>query len=291
MKLSPTNSNDGTATSNLIKALTILQSLGEAIPVGGGVIKSIAGIGITILELAQSVRENQEECTRIAERAARDILSLHGELNGDLPISEDLRERLGSYLQVLEEVLKTVQELGEGSRTKRFLNADGVQSETKECVGILQDAYQRFILRSTIAADTKLTNILNAVTQLALTSERQSTSSSSLDDPDDPDEIPRIRISSLTFSSEIIRIEKKGFILRVQEGEMRDAIGKREAVMVRRFETAGSARAGQGQGGAGEDEGRKAFEREAEMRRDLLSREFGRMLGIAIAKYGWDRTF
>ncbi|KZS90895.1 hypothetical protein SISNIDRAFT_172507 [Sistotremastrum niveocremeum HHB9708] len=99
MKLSSTNSNDGTATSNLIKALTILQALGEGIPVGGGVIKSIAGVGITILELAQSVRENKEECTRIAERAARDILSLNGELNEDLPISEDLREQLGSYLQ------------------------------------------------------------------------------------------------------------------------------------------------------------------------------------------------
>lgn len=41
------------ASSNLLKGLKILQSLGEAIPHGGGIIKAIAGIGITVLETVE----------------------------------------------------------------------------------------------------------------------------------------------------------------------------------------------------------------------------------------------
>lgn len=39
------------ATANLIKGLKVLQSLGEAIP-AGGIVKTVAGIGITVLETA-----------------------------------------------------------------------------------------------------------------------------------------------------------------------------------------------------------------------------------------------
>lgn len=40
------------STANLITGLQILQSLGDAIP-AGGIVKSVAGIGITLLETAE----------------------------------------------------------------------------------------------------------------------------------------------------------------------------------------------------------------------------------------------
>lgn len=37
----------------LINALKLLEGIGEAIPVGGGVVKAIAKIGITLLEVSE----------------------------------------------------------------------------------------------------------------------------------------------------------------------------------------------------------------------------------------------
>ncbi|KZT36789.1 hypothetical protein SISSUDRAFT_924842 [Sistotremastrum suecicum HHB10207 ss-3] len=93
-------------TSNLLKGLKILQSLGEAIP-AGGIIKSVAGVGIIVLETAQKVQVNKKECSAIAERAATNIIMLHSTLNADDLLSDDLRERLQSYLEVLEDVVET----------------------------------------------------------------------------------------------------------------------------------------------------------------------------------------
>ncbi|KZS86583.1 hypothetical protein SISNIDRAFT_491819 [Sistotremastrum niveocremeum HHB9708] len=81
--------------ANLLRSLKIVQSLGEAVP-HGGVLKAVAGIGITILETAERVRQNKEECADIARRAAEDIGVLK-RLDEDEELSEDLIERLERY--------------------------------------------------------------------------------------------------------------------------------------------------------------------------------------------------
>ncbi|KZS94021.1 hypothetical protein SISNIDRAFT_484976 [Sistotremastrum niveocremeum HHB9708] len=133
-------------TSNLLKGLKILQSLGEAIP-AGGIVKSVAGVGIIVLETAemQKVHVNKQECSGIAERAAKHIIMLHSTFNADGPLSDDLRERLESYLEVLEDVFETVKRLGSESRLRRTIKATSVQEEVKECLDKLNEAYQSYI--------------------------------------------------------------------------------------------------------------------------------------------------
>ncbi|KZS87038.1 hypothetical protein SISNIDRAFT_461263 [Sistotremastrum niveocremeum HHB9708] len=127
-------------TSNLLRSLKIVQSLGEAVP-HGGILKAVAGVGIILLETAERVRQNKEECVDIARRAAEHISMLNrfGEVDD---ISEDLIERLERYHKVLEEVLKKVERLGADSSWKRTLRQSSVQDETKECLSSLNEAYQ-----------------------------------------------------------------------------------------------------------------------------------------------------
>ncbi|KZT32816.1 hypothetical protein SISSUDRAFT_475519 [Sistotremastrum suecicum HHB10207 ss-3] len=127
--------------ANLLRNLKLLQSLGEAVP-HGGILKAVAGIGITILETAERVRQNKEECADIARRAAEHI-SVLKRLDEGEELSDDLVERLERYHSVLKEILEKVERLGTaGPSWKRTLRALNVQDETKDCLNRLNEAYQ-----------------------------------------------------------------------------------------------------------------------------------------------------
>ncbi|KZS86585.1 hypothetical protein SISNIDRAFT_491821 [Sistotremastrum niveocremeum HHB9708] len=160
-------------TSNLLKGLKALQSAGEAIPApAGGIVKCVAGVGITLIETAERVRANKEECSDIARRAAEQILVLKSWLDheegSDEPLSDDLRDRLERYLEVLTGVLTTVDRLGNYSRPKRIFKTASIQDETRDCLNRLNEAYQMYMFQFSLAADTKLTSILNRMQVMSL---------------------------------------------------------------------------------------------------------------------------
>ncbi|KZT32821.1 hypothetical protein SISSUDRAFT_1055037 [Sistotremastrum suecicum HHB10207 ss-3] len=152
--------------ANLLKSLKIVQSLGEALP-HGGILKAVAGIGMTILETAERVRLNKEECADIAQRAATDIGVLK-RLNEGQELSEDLIERLERYHKILEEVLQRVDRLGSQPGWKRKLRASSVQDETKDCLNRLNEAFRMYIFECSIATDNKLQSIVRGVNALSL---------------------------------------------------------------------------------------------------------------------------
>ncbi|KZS87036.1 hypothetical protein SISNIDRAFT_322856 [Sistotremastrum niveocremeum HHB9708] len=82
-------------TSNLLKGLKIVQSLSEAVP-HGGILKAVAGVGITILETVERARVNREECFDIARRAAEHI-SVLKRLRTEDGLSDDLGDSLERY--------------------------------------------------------------------------------------------------------------------------------------------------------------------------------------------------
>ncbi|KZS87054.1 hypothetical protein SISNIDRAFT_491403 [Sistotremastrum niveocremeum HHB9708] len=268
------------ASSNLLKGLKILQSLGEAIPHGGGIIKAIAGIGITVLETVERVRVNREDCQDIAERVSRQILMLNSHI--DLPshgmISEDLQRRLEAYLEVLQDVVGSVERLVSQSTSRQIYRTGSIQDQTKDCLEKLDDAYRIFMaslhtIRSSLAVDSRLTNIENGMRSLSLRPAPQTPRGL-----DEPDEVPSIPIHQIEFGEEISQHEKKTHILRVEHGEIVDSMGHRRAVILRRFE----ATSGIEDEGQGFDE----FKSEVDLRGDLLNRHFARMLGVASSSTG-----
>lgn len=74
-------------------------------------------------------------------------------------------------------------------------------------------------------------------------------------------QIPRIPVACIKFGEEIKQIRKRNYILRVEHGEMVDDMGRRNDVVVRKFEALG---------GCAEDAASDEFEREVELRRGLL---------------------
>lgn len=67
-------------------------------------------------------------------------------------------------------------------------------------------------------------------------------------------------MKDITFADQISLIKRKEYILRIQRGEFTDQNGARKVVVVRRIESPRGS----------EEVGRMAFEKEVEMRRDLL---------------------
>ncbi|KZS87053.1 hypothetical protein SISNIDRAFT_471284 [Sistotremastrum niveocremeum HHB9708] len=252
--------------ANLLRSLKIVQSLGEAVP-HGGVLKAIAGIGITILETAERVRLNKEECADIARRAGEDIGVLK-RLDEDEELSEDLIERLERYHTVLEEVLKKVERLGDESGWKRTLRASSVQEETKGCLDRLNEAFRMYMFQFSLAADTKLTKILNRMELMSLSAD-----STLPADRDAPDEIRRIPTERITFFEEISCKKMRGYTIRFGNARLIDRSGHQKAVIVKKFQTMDER----------EDAARDAFDNETELRRDLLHASFARMLGVSIA--------
>ncbi|KZT32475.1 hypothetical protein SISSUDRAFT_1055051 [Sistotremastrum suecicum HHB10207 ss-3] len=252
--------------ANLLRSLKIVQSLGEAVP-HGGILKAVAGIGITILETAERVRQNKEECADIARRAAEDIGVLK-RLDEDQELSEDLIERLERYRKVLEVVLKKVERLGDESGWKRTMRASSVQEETKECLDRLNEAFRMYMFQFSLAADTKLTRILNRMEVMSLSAD-----STLPANQDEPDEIRRIPTEDITFLEEISCRPKRGYTIRFSKARMVDRAGHQRAVIVKKFQTMD----------AREDGARDAFDSEIELRRDLLHASFARMLGVSIA--------
>ncbi|KZS89360.1 hypothetical protein SISNIDRAFT_489320 [Sistotremastrum niveocremeum HHB9708] len=172
--------------SDLLKGLQILRSVGEAIP-AGGILKAVAGIGIVVLETAETIRANKKECSDIAKRAAQDILMLTSQLTSnsdkDAPLSDDLRDRLEGYLQVLQEVSLTVTRLSTESRLKRTLRSASIQEDAKDCLNKLNEAYQAYVLQFSIATDTKLTALVREMR--SLNSKLELTIAMNRDEPDE----------------------------------------------------------------------------------------------------------
>ncbi|KZT32111.1 hypothetical protein SISSUDRAFT_1037955 [Sistotremastrum suecicum HHB10207 ss-3] len=243
-------SNDTAQT--LLRSLTILQSLGESIP-AGGILKTIAGIGITLLEVVETARVNKAECLDIAERAARNILTINSQLTLCEHMSEDLRSRLEVYRDMLAGVASSVERLCAISKTQRALNVVSIQEATRECREKLSEAYQTYIFRSSIATDRKLNVVMRGLNTLC------SNDKSLISRPGEPDEIP---VRLIAFGNELSRDEKKTYILRVESGELQDPMGFPKAVVLRRFE----AKLGM------EDQSQSLedFQREVEIRGDLL---------------------
>ncbi|KZS86579.1 hypothetical protein SISNIDRAFT_543895 [Sistotremastrum niveocremeum HHB9708] len=122
------------ASSNLIRSLKVVQSLGEAVP-HGGILKAVAG----------RVRQNKQECGDIARRAAEHIAVLK-RLDEDQELSNDLIDRLERYHRILKAVLEKVERLGTEPNWKRTLRASSVQDETNGCLNRLNEGYQMYIM-------------------------------------------------------------------------------------------------------------------------------------------------
>ncbi|KZT32824.1 hypothetical protein SISSUDRAFT_1123212 [Sistotremastrum suecicum HHB10207 ss-3] len=239
-------------SANLLRSLKIVQSLGEAVP-HGGVLKAIAGIGITILETAERLRLNKEECANIARRAAEHISVLR-RLDEDEELSQDLRERLERYHRILRDVLRTVERLGSRSKSTSMFRATSVHEETKDCLDKLNEAYQMYIFESSIAANHRLTTLVNGMQSLSLRMDLQSSSRQG-----ETDQIP---LRQVEFGEEIAQVDKRDYVLRVEHGQMLDFTGRSKAVILRRFEVKPEV----------EDEDRilDEFKKEVELRGDLL---------------------
>ncbi|KZS87037.1 hypothetical protein SISNIDRAFT_461262 [Sistotremastrum niveocremeum HHB9708] len=291
-------------TSNPLRALRILQSLGEAIPHAGGIIRAIAGIGIVILETADRVRVNREECKDIARRVAEhiEVLRVLGvNEDGDLDLADDVKLRLQNYLTVLKNVSKTVERLGTDSSSNRLgLPKSSVQEETKDCINKLNEAYQLYIFQFSISADTKLSTLINCMRALSLQLDTHSQTQSLVYTPHDPDAnqpdaIRRIPSTNLTITSSLSRIQKKEYILYIESGYLLDRFGERTAVIARKFMSLPTCTTNDGGGGnkrkgkqkavdedVDEMRGWKAFDAEIELRRNLLNIHFARLLGISL---------
>ncbi|KZS87044.1 hypothetical protein SISNIDRAFT_471274 [Sistotremastrum niveocremeum HHB9708] len=254
--------------TNLLRTLKIVQSIGEAVP-HGGILKAVAGVGITILETAERARLNKDECADIARRAAEHI-SVLKRLDEDEELSDDLRERLQRYHRVLEEVSRAVERIGSRSKKTSILRVTSVSEETKECLDKLNEAYQTYIFEFSIAADNKLTTLVNGMQSLSLRMDLQSSSRQG-----ETDEIP---LRQIEFDEEISRVEKKTYILRIEHGKMTDLMGRRKAVILRRFEVKPEVE--------DRDRNLEEFKKELRLRGDLLNRHVARMLGIASSDTG-----
>ncbi|KZS87047.1 hypothetical protein SISNIDRAFT_491396 [Sistotremastrum niveocremeum HHB9708] len=254
--------------ATLLRSLKIVQSLGEAVP-HGGILKAIAGIGITILEIAERVRLNKEECADIARRAAEHI-SVLKRLDEDEELSEDLRERLERYHRVLEDVSTIVERIGSSPKMKGIFRATSVQEETKDCLDKLNEAYQMYIFEFTIATDNKLTALVNGVRSMSLRMEPQICRNRSWDEPD---EVRRIPVDDISFLDEISCIKKRGYTMRVGHAEILNSLGQPKAVIVRKFVATDTS----------DDGARYAFETEVGLRRELLDGAFARMIAISVA--------
>ncbi|KZS86577.1 hypothetical protein SISNIDRAFT_491830 [Sistotremastrum niveocremeum HHB9708] len=254
--------------ANLIRSLKVVQSLGEAVP-HGGILKAVAGIGITILETAERVRLNNAECADIARRAAEHI-SVLKRLDEDEELSDDLSERLERYHQVLEDVSKTVERIGSTPKMKSIFRATSVQEETKDCLDKLNEAYQMYIFDFTIAADNKLTALVNGMRSMSLNLEAQICRNRGWDEPD---EVRRIPVDDISFLDEISCIKKRGYTMRVGHAEILNSLGQPKAVIVRKFVATDTS----------DDGARYAFETEVGLRRELLDGAFARMIAISVA--------
>ncbi|KZT32688.1 hypothetical protein SISSUDRAFT_1037562 [Sistotremastrum suecicum HHB10207 ss-3] len=197
---------------------------------------------------------NQEECADIARRAAEHI-SVLKRLDEDEELSEDLRERLGRYHRVLEDVSRTVERIGSTPKRERIFRTTSVQEETKGCLDKLNDAYQMYIFKLSIAADNKLTTLVNGMRAMALSS-----ASETLAVGDEPDEIRRIPVETITFLEEISCMRIRGYIVRFDRGRMIDRFGQHKSVIVKKFHSSNVC----------EDSVWDAFDTEVELRRDLL---------------------
>ncbi|KZS88247.1 hypothetical protein SISNIDRAFT_470254 [Sistotremastrum niveocremeum HHB9708] len=233
-------------TSSLLSALKIVQGLGEAVP-HGGILKAIAGVGIALLEIAERVRVNKEECADIARRAAEHI-SVLNRLDEEEELSDDLRERLERYHKVLEDVSRTVERIGSSWKRKSIFRVSSVQEETKECLDELNEAYQMYIFEFSIAADNKLTTLVNGMRSMSL---RLDTQRTAVQNWDEPDEIRRIPTEHISFLEEVTCVKKRGYTIRIGHGKMLDPLGRQKAVII-------------------------------ELRRDLLHSLFARILGISV---------
>ncbi|KZT33282.1 hypothetical protein SISSUDRAFT_424736 [Sistotremastrum suecicum HHB10207 ss-3] len=256
-------------TSNLLKGLKIVQSLSEAVP-HGGILKAVAGVGITILETVERARVNREECFDIARRAAEHI-SVLKRLRTEDGLSDDLGDSLERYRRVLEEVSTRVEGLGSmsGAGKKWMFQTTSVQEETQMCLEKLDEAYQMYIFDFSIATDKKLTTLVNGMRAISL---RLDSPTSQVHRRDEPDEIRRISMEDIQFAEEIRCIKTRSYRLRIQPGKVIDRFGAHKNVVIRKFES----------GVEREDERWGAFNEEIEWRRDLLGVHFARMLGIAI---------
>ncbi|KZT32249.1 hypothetical protein SISSUDRAFT_1055776 [Sistotremastrum suecicum HHB10207 ss-3] len=255
-------------SANLIKSLKVVQSIGDAVP-HGGILKAVAGIGITILETAEKVRLNKEECADIARRAAEQIAALK-RLEEDEEFSEDLSERLDRYHRVLEDISRAMKRIGSTPKRTGIFRATSVQEETKECLNKLNEAYQMYIFESSIAADNKLTTLANGMRSISLKLETEMCQNRRWDEPD---EIRRISVDNMSFLNEISCIKKRGYTIRIGHARMVDPLGQQKAIIVRKFVTTDTC----------DDRARYAFDTEVELRRDLLDGVFARMLGISMA--------
>ncbi|KZS94014.1 hypothetical protein SISNIDRAFT_55386 [Sistotremastrum niveocremeum HHB9708] len=214
---------------------------------------------------------------------------LSEEIGATGQVSDDLQERLETYLGMLQEVKSRAHRLGTHTKMHYFTKAASIQDEMKDCMAMLDSAYQRFIVRSSISMDKKLTKMLAGVESLRRTADQCNCFHG-----DEPDEIPRIRVQGVKFGEEIERLDKKTYILRLQHAKITDGVGSWTPVIIRRFETVEEEETGDGS--------RSAFEKEVELRRDLLyvaslglqriiltergfgfrNQEFASMLGIII---------
>ncbi|KZS86582.1 hypothetical protein SISNIDRAFT_491818 [Sistotremastrum niveocremeum HHB9708] len=164
--------------------------------------------------------------------------------------------------------MKKVEQLGTESSWKRTLRASSVQEETKECLDRLNEAFRMYMLQFSLAADTKLTKLVNAMQVMTLSS-----NSTIPVDRTEPDEIRRIPAENITFVDETSCQRMRGCTIRFGNARMIDWTGHQRAVIVKRFQAMDTC----------EDRARDAFDAEIELRRDLLHASFARMLGISIA--------
>ncbi|KZS93970.1 hypothetical protein SISNIDRAFT_465556 [Sistotremastrum niveocremeum HHB9708] len=109
---------------------------------------------------------------------------------------------------------------------------------------------QLVIFESSIAADNKLTVLVNGLRAMALSSGSQK-----LVIGEEPDQ------------------KMRGYTVRFAKGRMLDQSGYQRAVIVKKFQTMDPC----------EDRAQDRFDCETELRRDLLDASFARMLGISIA--------
>ncbi|KZS98710.1 hypothetical protein SISNIDRAFT_481420 [Sistotremastrum niveocremeum HHB9708] len=151
------------------------------------------------------------------------------QLDANEELTKDLLERLVRYRKVLEEVLQRVERLGTKSNRKWSFKTSSVRDDTKDCLNQLNEAYHMFILESSISTDAKLTSLVRGVYTLSL-----APGSREALHPGEPDEIP---MRLIDFGEQISCLKKKTYILRVENGHVKDKMGTRQAVILRRFET------------------------------------------------------
>ncbi|KZS90717.1 hypothetical protein SISNIDRAFT_488020 [Sistotremastrum niveocremeum HHB9708] len=157
------------ASSNALILLRLLEKAGEAIPHAGSIIKAIAGSGIVLLETAERVRTNKDDCIELAERAARYILDLSEMIQDPSKLPSNLEIKIRSFLSALKEVQETLEALGpEKSWWKRFGNETKVREEIKKCDTKLYDAWKLHIIGSVTILHREVASISEKMDSLAI---------------------------------------------------------------------------------------------------------------------------